>query len=99
MGGGGGGPTLTFNKSGEEDGEEEEEGMTADRFYKGVRQVRYPVPSVLSSVVDQGHVGTDPDPRIRASDQWIRIMLFSSLTFKTPTKKFFCLLLEVTHLR
>jgi hypothetical protein len=45
--------------------------------------------------------GTDPDPGIRASDQWIRIririLLFSSLTFKTPTKnyfisKFFCLL-------
>ena len=57
--GGGGGTTLTFNKSGEEEGEE---GITADRFYKGVRQVP-------SSVVDQGHVGTDPDPRIRASDQ------------------------------
>jgi hypothetical protein len=34
---GGGGPTLTFNKSGEEG--DEEEGLTADRFYKGVRQV------------------------------------------------------------
>jgi hypothetical protein len=39
---GGGGPTLTFNKS-----EEEEEGITADRFYKGVRQVPYSVPTVL----------------------------------------------------
>jgi len=27
--------------------------------------------------------------RIRASDQWIRILLFSSLNFKTPTKNFF----------
>jgi hypothetical protein len=29
--------------------------------------------------------------RIRASEQWIRILLFSSLTFKTPTKKGFIL--------
>jgi hypothetical protein len=36
---GGGGPTLTFNKSEEDEGEE---GMTADRFYKGVRQVLVP---------------------------------------------------------
>jgi hypothetical protein len=32
-----------------------------------------------------------PDPQIRASDQWIRIriLIFSSLTFKTPTKNYF----------
>ncbi len=40
----------------------------------------------------------DPDPRIHASDLWIRILLFSSLTFKMPTKTIFvktfsCLLL------
>ncbi len=40
--------------------------------------------------------GSDPDPRIHVSDLWIRILLFSSLTFKIPTKnefkkKFFCL--------
>ncbi len=34
----------------------------------------------------------DPDPRIRASDQWIQILLFSSLTFKTPTKNNFLLI-------
>jgi hypothetical protein len=28
----------------------------------------------------------DPDLRIHASELWIRILLFSSLTFKTPTK-------------
>jgi hypothetical protein len=34
----------------------------------------------------------DPDPRIHATDKWIRlriqirILLFSSLTFKMPTK-------------
>jgi hypothetical protein len=28
---------------------------------------------------------------IRISDQWIRILPFSSLTFKTPTKKHFFL--------
>jgi hypothetical protein len=39
------------------------------------------------SVVDPGHFGTDPDTRIHASDQWTRILLFSSLTLKTPTKK------------
>jgi hypothetical protein len=47
-------------------------------------------------------VDPDPDPRIHASDEWIRILLFSSLLFKMPTKnrfkkKFSCtLLLEVT---
>jgi hypothetical protein len=35
--------------------------------------------------------GSVVDPRIRAFDQWIqiRILLFSSLTFKAPTKNFF----------
>jgi hypothetical protein len=28
---------------------------------------------------DKWHFGKDPDPRIHASDQWIRILLFSSL--------------------
>jgi hypothetical protein len=54
-----------------------------------------------SSVADPWHFGVDPDldPRIHASDQWIRILLFSSMTFKMSTKtnlfvqKFFCLLL------
>jgi hypothetical protein len=36
------------------------------------------------------HFGVDPDPRIHASEYWIRIwtliLLFSSLTFKTPSK-------------
>jgi hypothetical protein len=34
------------------------------------------------------HFGVDPDPRIHASDKWIRIriLLFSSLTFKRPAK-------------
>ncbi len=44
----------------------------------------------FSSVVDPWHFGTDPDPRIRASGRLIqirlRILLFSSLTFKTPIK-------------
>ncbi len=45
-------------------------------------------------VADLWHFGTDPYPRIRASDKWIWIriwiLLFSSLTFKMPTKnKFF----------
>jgi hypothetical protein len=31
----------------------------------------------------------DSDPGIRASDLWIRILLFSSLTFKTPRKTIF----------
>jgi hypothetical protein len=30
-------------------------------------------------------VNPDPDPRIHASDWWIRILLISSLSFKTPT--------------
>jgi hypothetical protein len=56
----------------------------------------------LSSVVDLWHFGTDPG--IRTSDQWqwigiqLPILLFSSLTFKTPTKNYlfsmlFCVLL------
>jgi hypothetical protein len=48
-------------------------------------------------------VDPDPEPRIHASDSWIRIILFSSLTFWMPTKnkffkQFFCLLLLKEHL-
>jgi hypothetical protein len=41
-----------------------------------------------NSVADPWHFGVDPDPdpRIHASDKWIRILLFSSLTFKMPAK-------------
>jgi hypothetical protein len=43
-----------------------------------------------TSVADPRHFGEDPDadPRIHASDKWIRIriLLFSPLTIKTPTK-------------
>ncbi len=43
---------------------------------------------LIFSVVDPWHFVTDPDPRICASDQWIRIqlriLLFMSLTFNTP---------------
>jgi hypothetical protein len=41
-----------------------------------------------SSVADPWHFGVDPDldPRIHASDQWIRNLQFSSMTFKMPTK-------------
>jgi hypothetical protein len=44
----------------------------------------------LDTFVGPLHFGMDPNSRIRASDQWIRIriMLFSSLTFKTPTKNY-----------
>ncbi len=62
---------------------------------------------LFTSDADPWHFGVDPDPdldaRIHARDYWIRILLFSSLTFKMPTKnkkqktktkkKFFCLLL------
>ncbi len=34
-----------------------------------------------ATLVDPLHFGTDPDPGIRASNQWIRILLFSSLTW------------------
>ncbi len=33
--------------------------------------------------------GSDPDPWIHASEYWIRILLFSSLTVKMPTKNYF----------
>jgi hypothetical protein len=41
-----------------------------------------------TSGADPWHLGPEPDLRIHASDKWIqiRILLFSSLTFKTPTK-------------
>ncbi len=42
--------------------------------------------SFFFSVADPWHFGVDPDTRIHASDLWIRILLFSPLTFKTPTK-------------
>ncbi len=45
------------------------------------------------SVVDPWHFGTDPDPGIRASNHWV--LLFSSLTFKTPTKNYFFLLITL----
>ncbi len=48
--------------------------------------------SEASCDVDPCHFGTDPhpDPQIRTSDFRIRILLFSSLAFKMPTKnKFF----------
>ncbi len=47
--------------------------------------------SVIGSVADPRHFGVDPDPdpRIHASDQWIRILLFSSLTSKMPAKNLF----------
>ncbi len=41
------------------------------------------------------HFGTDPNPRISAFDHWIRsrlrVLLFSSFSFKTPTKNYFFL--------
>ncbi len=46
-------------------------------------------------LIDPLHFGMDldpdTDPRIHASNKWIRIQiwLFSSLTFKTPAKKYF----------
>ncbi len=39
--------------------------------------------------VDPWHFGVDPDPWIHASDLWIRILLFSSLTFKILKKNHF----------
>ncbi len=54
-----------------------------------------PDPYVFGIVADPGHFGTDPYLQIRASDQWIqlrlRIMLFSSLSFKTLTNNNFFL--------
>ncbi len=44
---------------------------------------------VKCSVPDPWHVGTDPDLRIHTTDLKIRILLFSSVTFKIPTKNNF----------
>ena len=53
-------------------------------------QVNSPPPA---SVGDPWHFGTDPDPGIPISDLRIqirpRILLFSSVTFKTPTRKLY----------
>ncbi len=49
---------------------------------------RHRIPDPLSATLgDPWHFGADPDPRIRNSDWWIRILLFSSVTFKMATKK------------
>jgi hypothetical protein len=40
------------------------------------------------SVTDPWDFGTDPDPRNRTSDLRIRILLFTSVTFNTPTNFF-----------
>ncbi len=45
--------------------------------------------TLATSVVEPWHFGTDPDLRLSASDQWIRILLFSSLTFNTLTKNYY----------
>ncbi len=47
------------------------------------------------SVPDPWHFGMDPDPRIRTYDLRIRlrILLFSSVTFEMPTKKFLLLII------
>ncbi len=54
-------------------------------------KTNYFVQLLVGSVADPWHFGvdTDPDldPRINASDWWIRILLFSSLAFKMQTKK------------
>jgi hypothetical protein len=46
------------------------------------------VEALPTSVPEPWHFCVDPvpDPQIHASDKWIRILLFSSLTFKMPTK-------------
>jgi hypothetical protein len=56
-----------------------------------VNLTNFPTWLLKTIVVDPWHIGTDPDPRIRASDQWIRIqiLLFSSLTLKMPTETIF----------
>ncbi len=46
--------------------------------------------SEFNSVPDPYHLGTDPDPWIRKFD--LRILLFSSMTAKMPTKKSFFLI-------
>ncbi len=59
------------------------------------------------NVVNLWHFGTDPDPRIRTTDLWIRIrihiLLFSSVAIKMSTKnkflsKFFAYYLLKVHL-
>jgi hypothetical protein len=47
-------------------------------------------------VLDLWHFGTDPDPRVRTTDLRIRILLFSSVSFKMLIKVFFFLLFEGT---
>jgi hypothetical protein len=47
---------------------------------------KYCTGTLSCSVVDLCHFYTDPDPRMRTPDLRIRILLFSSVTFKMPTK-------------
>jgi hypothetical protein len=59
------------------------------------KKTKIAAPIVYSSIADPCYFGVDTDQRIHASDYWIRIrmrvriLLFSSLTFKIPTKNSF----------
>ncbi len=71
--------------------------QSAQHLYEIKWKDPYPAPAYLwlinpepggpkTSVPDPWHFVVDPDPRIHASDWWIRILLFSSLTFKMLAK-------------
>ncbi len=98
-------PTPTDISLGEEDNSSLQNSLPHDN-YRYLYTVLSWAPSfciILNSVPDPWHFGTDPDPRISTSDQRIRIrlriLLFSSMTFKMPTTQdkfflsFFCLVL------
>ncbi len=75
--------------------------VTVYRTQKDVFQ-KVPVLRLRGRVPDSWHFGTDPDPRIHTFDYRIRIriLLFSSVAFKTPTKNnFVCLFLIYIILR
>ncbi len=83
---------MTFSRQGQWLGLQRRPCSSADRHrYRFFSFTAVPKPQNISrataSVVDQKHFCTDL--RIRTSDQWIRILLFLSLTCKTPTKNFF----------
>ena len=53
---------------------------------------------LLCIAVDPWHIGTDPDPRIQITDLWIRMLLFSQVADKMPTKnKFFSKVSLIIH--
>jgi hypothetical protein len=64
--------------------------LASTTFGAGTSTIEQNYVEQCCGLVEPWHSGPDPDPRIRTTDLRIRILLFSSVAFKMPTKnKFF----------